>query len=222
LASLSRAGLSRKLSLGVLISGRGSNLKSLLDTCAHKDFPAKVALVVSNRAQAPGLEHATRAGVPARVLDHRAYADRAEFDAALDAELRASGVELVCLAGFMRLLTAEFCLRWHDRLINIHPSLLPAFKGLDAVRQALTAGVRIAGCSVHFVRAETDTGPILLQAAVPVLPDDDEHTLAARILAQEHLLYPAGVRLIAEGKVRIEGERCIVDALPAPLGIISS
>jgi phosphoribosylglycinamide formyltransferase 1 len=213
------ARVSRKLTLGVLISGRGSNLKALIDACAEPSFPAKIAVVLSNRSAAPGLEHASRAGLPTQVLDHRSYADRDAFDRALDAALRAAGVELVCLAGFMRLLTPGFCAAWNGRMINIHPSLLPAFKGLEAQAQALAAGVRIAGCTVHFVSAETDGGPILLQAAAPVLAGDDEAALSARILTLEHRLYPQAVRLIAEGRVRIEGARCVVDGLPPPLGL---
>ncbi|MSO71566.1 MAG: phosphoribosylglycinamide formyltransferase [Alphaproteobacteria bacterium] len=213
------ARLSRKRTLGVLISGRGSNLKALLDACAEPDFPARIAVVLSNRAGAPGLEHAARVGVPTQVIDHRTYPDRDGFDAALDAALCGADVELVCLAGFMRLLTPGFCATWAGRMINIHPSLLPAFKGLNAQAQALAAGVRIAGCTVHYVRAETDGGPIVLQAAAPVLPADDEAALSARILALEHRLYPQAVRLIAEGRVKIDGGRCIIEGLPPPLGL---
>lgn len=211
--------MTRKLSLGVLISGRGSNLKALIDACAAPDFPAQIVLVLSNRAAAPGLDHAARAGLAAKVIDNRTYPDRDAFDAAIDATLRAAGVELVCLAGFMRLLTPSFCAAWNGRLINIHPSLLPAFKGLNAQAQALAAGVRITGCTVHYVSAETDGGPIVLQAAAPVLPGDDEAALSARILALEHRLYPQAVRLIAEGRVRIDGGRCVIDRPPAPLGL---
>lgn len=199
------------MAVGVLISGRGSNLKALLDAC-RDDFPARIAVVVSNRADAAGLDHARAAGVPTVTLDPAAHESRDAFDHALTAALEAHGVELVCLAGYMKLVTAGFVARWHNRLINIHPSLLPAFKGLHAQRQALAAGVKIAGCTVHFVREEMDSGPILLQAAVPVLPDDTESSLAARILAEEHRLYPEALRLIAEGRVTVEGERCIVRA----------
>jgi phosphoribosylglycinamide formyltransferase-1 len=191
----------------VLISGRGSNLEALLRACSQRDFPAAIPLVISNRADAGGLDHAKRAGIESAVIPHRDYAGREAFEAALTARLEAAGVELVCLAGFMRLLTAGFVERWRDKLINIHPSLLPAFPGLDTHTRALAAGVRFAGCTVHFVRAEMDHGPIIVQAAVPVLPGDDEATLAARVLAAEHRAYPLALRLIGEGRVSVVGER---------------
>lgn len=200
-----------RLRLAVLISGRGSNLRALIAAAATPDYPAEIALVVSNVAGAGGLEHAARAGIPARVIAHRDYPDRASFDEALDAAIRAAGAELVCLAGFMRVLTPGFVERWRDRLVNIHPSLLPAYRGLDTHARALADGVRIAGCTVHFVRADVDTGPIIVQAAVPVLPDDDEASLAARVLAAEHRAYPLAVRLVAEGRVRVDGARAVVD-----------
>lgn len=196
-----------RLKVAVLISGRGSNLQALIDACAAADFPAEIGLVLSNRADAQGLERAARAGIATQVIPHRAFKDRAEFDAALDQALTAAGIELVCLAGFMRLLGAEFVARWRDRLINIHPSLLPAFRGLDTHRRALAAGVRFTGCTVHFVRAELDDGPIIVQAAVPVLPGDDADSLAARVLAAEHRAYPLALRLIAEGRARVVDER---------------
>ena len=201
-----------RLRLGVLISGRGSNLQALIDACVVADFPAEIALVISNNADAAGLARAAAAGITAQVIDHREFAGREDFDAALDAALRTADVELVCLAGFMRLLSAGFVTAWRDRVINVHPSLLPAFPGLDAQTQALAAGARISGCTVHIVRPEMDSGPILGQAAVPVLADDDATTLGARILAQEHRLYPRIVRLIAERRVRIDGERVMFDA----------
>jgi phosphoribosylglycinamide formyltransferase 1 len=195
-----------KLKLGVLISGRGSNLQALIDATTDPSFPAEIALVISNRADAGGLARAEAAGITTKVIPHKEFADREAFDAALDAALRQAGVGLVCLAGFMRLLTAGFSQGWHDRLINIHPSLLPAFKGLDSHAQALAAGVRFSGCTVHFVRPEMDAGPIILQAAVPVHDGDDEDALAARILEAEHTCYPLAVRLIAEGRIRIVDE----------------
>jgi phosphoribosylglycinamide formyltransferase-1 len=195
-----------KLKLGVLISGRGSNLQALIDATADPAFPAEIALVISNRADAGGLARAEAAGIATKVIPHKEYASREAFDAALDAALRQAGVGLVCLAGFMRLLTAGFSQGWHDRLINIHPSLLPSFKGLDSHAQALAAGVRFSGCTVHFVRPEMDAGPIILQAAVPVHDGDDEDALAARILEAEHQCYPLAVRLIAEGRIRIVDE----------------
>jgi phosphoribosylglycinamide formyltransferase-1 len=204
------------LKVGVLISGRGSNLQALLDDCARPDSPAHTVLVISNNRDAAGLARAAAAGVATTVIDHRGFPDRASFDAALDRALDAAGVELVCLAGFMRLLTAGFVERRRDRLINIHPSLLPAFPGLDTHARALAAGVRFSGCTVHFVRHETDTGPIIAQAIVPVRPDDTPGTLAARVLAAEHRLYPLALRLVAAGRVRVEGERTLIDGAAWP------
>lgn len=201
-----------RLKLGVLVSGRGSNLQALIDAATDPAYPAEVVTVISNRPGALALERAGRAGIPARVIDHRAFADKAGFEAALDDALRQAGVELVCLAGFMRLLTPWFVGRWQDRLINIHPSLLPAFKGLDTHARVLAAGVRFTGCTVHFVRPAMDDGPILVQAVVPVLPGDDPERLAARVLRAEHRCYPLAVRLIAEGRVRVEQERVILAA----------
>jgi phosphoribosylglycinamide formyltransferase-1 len=195
-----------KLKLGILISGRGSNLQALIDATADPSFPAEIALVISNRAGAGGLARAEAAGIATKVIPHREFASREAFDSALDAALRQAGVGLVCLAGFMRLLTAGFSQGWHDRLINIHPSLLPAFKGLDSHAQALAAGVRFSGCTVHFVRPEMDAGPIILQAAVPVHDGDDEDALSARILEAEHKCYRLAVRLIAEGRITVVDE----------------
>jgi phosphoribosylglycinamide formyltransferase 1 len=200
------------LRLGILISGRGSNMQVLIEACQKGRVPADIRLVLSNKAEAAGLGLAAAAGIATAVVPHRDYPDRATFDAAVDAKLRAAGVDFICLAGFMRLLTPGFIAAWRDRMINIHPSLLPAFPGLDTHRRALEAGVRLAGCTVHFVRFETDTGPIVAQAAVPVLPDDDEASLAARVLAAEHRIYPLALRLIAEGRVRVIGEKALVDA----------
>lgn len=205
-----------KLKLGVLISGRGSNLQALIDACADPSYPAEIALVISNRAEAAGLARAEAAGISTRIIPHRGFADREGFDAALDAALNEAGVGLVCLAGFMRLLTAGFAGKWRDRLINIHPSLLPAFKGLDSHAQALATGVRFSGCTVHFVRHEMDSGPIILQAAVPVLQSDDEDSLAARILEAEHRAYPLAVRLIAENRVSITDGRVSIAKSVAP------
>jgi len=200
-----------KLRLAVLISGRGSNLQALIDAAAAPDYPAEIALVLSNRPTAAGLGRAAAAGLPTDVIDHTRFATRAEFDAALDAALRARAVELVCLAGFMRLLTPAFVAAWSDRMINIHPSLLPSFKGLHTHERALAAGVRFTGCTVHYVRPEMDEGPIIVQAAVPIRADDDADTLATRVLAAEHHCYPMAVRWIAEGRVRIEGDRALID-----------
>ncbi|MBB5519596.1 phosphoribosylglycinamide formyltransferase [Amphiplicatus metriothermophilus] len=203
----------------VLISGRGTNLQSLLDAASAPDYPAEIALVISNRPDAEGLSRARRAGAPTLTIDHREFgrgeAGRAAFDAALDAALKAAKIELVCLAGFMRLLTPGFVAKWEGRLLNIHPSLLPAFKGLDVHERMIAAGVKIAGCTVHFVTAEMDAGPILGQAAVPVLPGDDAARLAARILEQEHRLYPACLRLVAEGRARLgAGSIAALDVAP--------
>lgn len=202
-----------RLRLGVLISGRGSNLQALIDAAAASDYPAEVALVLSNRPQAQGLERAARAGIPHRALPHPS---REAFAAAADAALHEAGVELVALAGYMRLLDGGFVAAWRDRLVNIHPSLLPAFPGLHAQRQALAAGVRFSGCTVHFVRDAVDTGPIIAQAVVPVLEGDDETALADRILAVEHRLYPLAVRLYAEGRLAIAGGRVAVAAAVSP------
>ena len=198
--------------VAVLISGRGSNMQSLVRACATPDYPAEIVLVLSNRADAAGLDFAREAGIATAVISHKDFPDRASFDAAMDAEIRRHGAELVCLAGFMRLLDARIIEAWRDRMINIHPSLLPSFRGLDTHERALEAGVKLAGCSVHFVRPDVDTGPIIAQAAVPVLPGDTPDSLAARILEQEHLIYPMALRLVAEGRVRVEGNRAIMDA----------
>ncbi len=212
-----------RLRLGVVISGRGSNLQALLDAAADPTYPAEVALVVSNVARAAGLARAEAAGVPIRTIPHGDFVDRPGFEAAMDGELRNAGVDLVCLAGFLRVLTPWFVTRWHDRLINIHPSLLPAFPGLDTHAKALAAGVRWTGCTVHHVRCTVDSGPILIQAAVPILPDDTEASLATRVLTQEHRCYPLAVRWIAEGRTSIVGERVIVDGVEAanPLGLLN-
>ena len=196
-----------RLKVGVLISGRGSNLQALIEACARADFPAEIRLVVSNRADAPGLARAASAGIPARVIPHDDYPTRDAFDNALDAALAAAGLELVCLAGFMRLLGGAFVGRWRDRLVNIHPSLLPAFPGLDTHARALAAGVRFTGCTVHFVREAVDDGPIIVQAVVPVLAGDNGASLAARVLAAEHRAYPLALRLIAEGRVAVRDGR---------------
>ncbi|MBV9776004.1 MAG: phosphoribosylglycinamide formyltransferase [Acetobacteraceae bacterium] len=194
----------------VLISGRGSNLAALIEAAAAPDYPAEIALVLSNRADAGGLARAAAANIPSAVIDHRPFgADRAAHEAALDTALRAACVEIVCLAGYMRLLTPFLVGRWAGRMLNIHPSLLPAFPGLHTHARALRAGVKLHGCTVHLVTEATDAGPILAQAAVPVLPGDDAERLAARVLAQEHLLYPLALRLLA---ARTEGMAPAPDA----------
>lgn len=198
--------MSDRLKVGVVISGRGSNLQALLDACAQPDFPAEIVLVISNNPDVEGLRRAERAGVATDTIDHRDYGDRQSFERALTAALKQAGVTLVCQAGFMRIVTAEYLAHWHNRLINIHPSLLPAFPGLDTHRRALQSGVKLHGCSVHYVREEVDAGPIIGQAAVPVLEGDDEDSLAARVLAAEHRLYPLCLKLLAEGRVKVEGD----------------
>jgi phosphoribosylglycinamide formyltransferase-1 len=197
----------RRVPTAILISGRGSNMAALLAAAADPAYPAEIVLVLSSRPDAAGLAHAASRGVTVAVVDQRDHrGDRAGFEAAMEAVLARHGVELIALAGFMRVLTEGFCDRWRDRLVNIHPSLLPAFKGLDTHQRALAAGVRLHGCTVHLVRPGVDEGPILAQAAVPVLPGDTEESLAARVLRQEHALYPAALGWLAGGKVRVEGE----------------
>ena len=189
--------------VGILISGRGSNMAALIDAARAPDYPAEIALVVSNEPDAAGLAFAAAQGVATAVVNHRDCASRDAFGEALDTKLRAADVGLVCLAGFMRLLPAPFVQRWRGRMLNIHPSLLPAFKGLDTHARALAAGAKVHGCTVHFVVPELDSGPVILQAEVPVLAGDDEKSLAARVLEEEHRLYPEALRLVAEGRVAI-------------------
>jgi phosphoribosylglycinamide formyltransferase-1 len=192
------------ITLGVLASGSGTNLQAILDAVAHGTLEARIAVVVSNVASAQALDRARDAGVEALVIPHKAYADRESFDAAVVAALRERGVDLVVLAGFMRLVTGVLLDAFPMRIVNVHPALLPAFPGVHAQQQAFDYGVRIAGCTVHFVDRGTDTGPIIAQAAVPVLDGDDEPALRARILAEEHALLPRVLQWIAEGRVRIE------------------
>lgn len=198
------------LRLAVLASGRGSNVQAILDAGADAGFPARVVVVVSDRERAPALDRARAHGVEAVFVDPKAHGDRAAFDAAVMALLDARAVDLVCLAGYMRLLSPAFVRSYAGRLLNVHPSLLPAFPGLAAQRQALDHGVRITGATVHFVDEGLDTGPIVLQAAVPVRDDDTEESLSARILVEEHRLYPQAIRLFAEGRLRVSGRRVTV------------
>ena len=197
------------LNTAVLISGQGSNLQALIDACREPGFPARIGLVLSNKADAYGLERARAAGIPAHVIHHQDYPTREAFDRAMDAALRDAGMEFVCLAGFMRLLSPWFVQAWRDRLINIHPSLLPAFPGVDTHHRALEAGVKFHGCTVHFVREEMDVGPIIAQAPVPVLDDDTEETLAARVLVEEHRIYPQALRWAAEASLIVKGNRVL-------------
>ena len=204
----------------VLISGRGSNLAALIEACAPPEARAEIALVISNRADAAGLRHARAAGIAAETVDHRRFTGREEFDRALNELLEQRNIELVCLAGFMRVLSGWFAERWRDRLLNVHPSLLPAFPGLDAHRRALAAGVRFSGCTVHFVRAEVDAGPIVVQGVVPVRQEDTPETLAARVLQAEHRCYPVALDLVASGRARVVDERALIDGATAPATIV--
>lgn len=208
--------MSGRKRVGVLISGRGSNLSALIEACKSSAYPAEIVSVISNRPNAPGLEYAREAGIEAACVDHTGYGAREDFEATLDAALRKADVDIVVNAGFMRILTDFFVSRWRDRQLNIHPSLLPAFRGLDTHERALEAGVAISGATVHFVRTEMDSGPIIAQAAVPVLAGDTPDTLAARVLEAEHKLYPHALALVASGAVRIEGERVVFDRAATP------
>ena len=200
-----------KRRVAILISGRGSNMAALIDAAKSADFPAEIVAVISNRADAPGLERAAASGIPTAVIESKPFGkDRAGFEAVLQRELEDKKVELICLGGFMRLFTAEFVQRWYGRMLNIHPSLLPSFPGLDPHGQALQAGVKISGATVHFVIPETDAGPIIMQGAVTVADDDTAETLSQRILGIEHRIYPEALRLLASGKLRLEGDSCKV------------
>jgi phosphoribosylglycinamide formyltransferase-1 len=195
--------------VGILISGRGSNMTALIEAAQDPSYPAEIVAVFSNRPEAGGLARAREAGIPTKVVDHRSFPDRLAFEEALDATLTASNVELLALAGFMRIFTPWFVERWTGRMLNIHPSLLPAFRGTDTHRQALDAGVLIHGCTVHFVTPDLDAGPIVTQAAVPVFPGEPEEALAARVLAQEHVVYPRALRLVCEGAARLVDGRVV-------------
>jgi phosphoribosylglycinamide formyltransferase-1 len=209
-----------RVKVGVLISGRGSNLKALIEAARDPAYPAEIAHVISNRPDAPGLDYAEDHGIPTEVIDHTRFAGRPGFEAALTASLTSAGVELVCLAGFMRVLTAEFVDQWANRILNIHPSLLPAFPGTDTHRQALAAGVTITGCTVHLVSEAVDGGPIVGQAAVPVQPGDTPDSLGARVLAAEHRLYPHCLAEMAAGKVRVIGHGVEIADRTVPDGVL--
>jgi phosphoribosylglycinamide formyltransferase-1 len=209
-----------KLKIAVLISGRGSNLKSLIAACAVPDYPAKIVLVISNIADAGGLAYARAAGIPTAIIPHKDYSSRDTFDAVMNKHLIDAGVELICLAGFMRILSDGFVRQWQGRLINIHPSLLPAFKGTHVHEQAIAAGVRISGCTVHYVIPELDSGPPIAQAAVPVHPGDTPESLAARVLEAEHRLYPMAIRRIAEKSHRLVGGRVVFSDMPDAEGAL--
>ncbi|MBT3790844.1 MAG: phosphoribosylglycinamide formyltransferase [Alphaproteobacteria bacterium] len=198
------------LKVAVLVSGRGSNLQALIDVCAKDDFPAEIVTVISNVPDVFALERAAKAGIATSVVNHKNYPDRQSFETELQVAIGDSGAELVCLAGFMRILTDGFVNQWRDRLVNIHPSLLPSFKGVHVHEQALEAGVKVSGCTVHFVVPDLDSGPIIAQETVPVLQDDDADALAARILEAEHRCYPEALRLIAEGRVVVTGNKTVI------------
>lgn len=203
--------------VAVLISGRGSNMAALIEAAKDKNYPAEIALVVSNKPDAGGLATARAAGIVTEIIDHTTYGkDRAAFEHALQAVLEKHKIEIVCLAGFMRLLTPWLVGQWQNRMLNIHPALLPAFKGLDTHKRALEAGATVHGATVHYVVPEMDSGPTIMQGAVAVRPDDNETTLSARVLAVEHRIYPLALRLVAEGRVSLENGRCLVNGKPVP------
>jgi phosphoribosylglycinamide formyltransferase 1 len=203
--------------VAVLISGRGSNMAALIEAAKDKTYPAEIALVVSNKKDAAGLAAARAAGIATEIIDHTKYGkDRAAFERALQTALEKHRIEIVCLAGFMRLLTPWFVGRWQNRMLNIHPALLPAFKGLDTHKRALQAGAKIHGATVHFVVAEMDSGPIVAQGAVAVRDGDTEDTLAARVIKVEHRIYPLALKLVAENRIRVENGRCLVDGVAVP------
>ena len=200
----------KKLRTAILISGRGSNMMSLVEAARAPSYPAQIVTVISNRPDAAGLAWAKSQGIATVAIDHKSYPTRADFEAELHKALVAAKVNLVALAGFMRLMTADFVGLWHNRMINIHPSLLPSFKGLDTHERVLAAGVRVTGCTVHFVRAEMDSGPIIAQAAVPVHSGDTADILAARVLAAEHRVYPHSLALLGSGRARVDGEKMTI------------
>jgi phosphoribosylglycinamide formyltransferase-1 len=212
--------MSGRKRVGALISGRGSNLAALIGAACDPGYPAEIALVISNKAGALGLSRAREAGIATTIIDHKAFKTRELFDAALTEALKAARVDLICNAGFMRLHSARFVREWCGRQLNIHPSLLPAFRGLHPQARALEAGVRISGATAHFVSEEMDAGPIIAQGVVPVFPKDDEEALSGRILAMEHRLYPLALRLVASGAARLDGSR-VIFAAGAPSPVLS-
>lgn len=208
--------MSRKR-VAVLISGRGSNMAALIEAARDKQYPAEIVLVISNRPDSGGLLVARAAGIGTAIVDHTLFGkDRAGFENAVQALLEKQQIDLVCLAGFMRLLTADFLKNWQWRILNIHPALLPAFKGLDTHKRVLDAGIKLHGATVHFVVPEMDSGPIIAQGAITVGPTDNEETLAMRVLKVEHRIYPLALKLVAEGRVRVEDGRCLIDGVPVP------
>ena len=210
----------RRRKTAVLISGRGSNLAALIFAAKDQSYPAEIALVLADNPDAGGLAHARDANVPCAVVDRARFATKAAFEAEMNAALHGAGIELICLAGFMRLLSKDFVEAWRDRMINIHPSLLPLFPGLYTHKRALAAGVRLHGATVHFVRHEMDTGPIVAQGAVPVMEDDDAEALAARVLSVEHRLYPLALKLVASGRAKVHADRVVIDGEPGSPGSV--
>jgi phosphoribosylglycinamide formyltransferase-1 len=214
---------SMKRRVAILISGRGSNMVALIEAAKARDFPAEIVVVISNKADAGGLAGAEASGIPAVTIESKPFGkDRAGFEAALQSVLDQHRADLICLGGFMRLFTAEFVQRWYGRMLNIHPSLLPSFPGLDPHGQALRAGVKISGATVHFVIPETDAGPVVMQGAVAVRDDDTAETLAARILETEHRIYPDALRLLASGRIRLDGDICKTDGSAGSSGALIS
>ena len=215
--------MAKRLRLGVLASGGGTNLQAIIDRCQERNFPAEIAVVIANNPGAGALDRARQAGIPARCINHRDFAGREEFDTALVAALQEAGVELVVLAGFMRIITSVLLEAFPLKIINIHPALLPAFPGLHVQQQAIDYGARFSGCTVHFVDGGVDTGPIIIQAVVPILPGDTADTLAGRILIQEHQVYPRAIQLLAEGRVRVAGRTVTIEppAVPTATSLIN-
>lgn len=206
------------LDVAVLVSGQGSNLQALIEACADENFPARIVVVISNNPDAYGLERAKAANIPTSVINHRDFKDREAFEEAIDQELKKYQAKFICLAGFMRILDSRFVNRWKDRILNIHPSLLPSFRGLHTQERALESGVRFTGCTVHIVRPEMDDGPIILQAALAVDPEDDADNLSAKVLELEHIIYPEALKLMALGRISISGNRAIIEKAAYPTG----
>ncbi len=202
----------KSFKLGILVSGRGSNLSAIMDSIDRKELNAEITLVLSNKKEAPALQKCRARGIPSLFLDPKSYGGKAEYDLALVKELRAKSVDLVCLAGYMKLLSDEFISSFRGKIINIHPSLLPSFPGLSAQKQALDYGVKFSGCTVHFVDEGIDTGPVIMQSVVPIYDADDEEKLSQRILEQEHSLYPKAIHTLVEGRIQLEGRRTIQKA----------
>lgn len=214
--------MNKRKRVSILISGRGSNMMALVEAARAPGYPAEIVSVISNRPDARGLMWAAAQGIPTVPLDHKEFATRTAFEAKLHGALMDHGTDLICCAGFMRMLTGGFIDRWRDRQLNIHPSLLPSFPGLDTHQRAIDAGVRVAGCTVHFMRLEMDTGPIIAQAAVPVLSGDTADDLAARVLAAEHKLYPRALALVASGRARVESEKIVISEDVNPAQVLFS